>query len=594
MPAMSTPRRVECSRCSCHPSVPPSSTDTERLLRDASLAMSRYSGHQRVLEAMALRLPLPDVLHRLVTTLEEASPDTIGSVLLLDDAGTHVLTGAAPNLPPAFSAAIHGAPIGPTAGSCGTAAWRGSPVIVRDIATDPLWADYKHLALPHGLAACWSSPIKGADGRVLGTFAQYAREPRDPTPIELRVLDDLRDVASVAIRLAQTEASLRAVSEQLQAAQQLEVVGRLAGGIAHDFNNLLTVVGGNLTIALADAAEASPQREVLDEALGATNRASALARQLLTFSRREPVSPEVIDLGEQIPSLLAEARVASAELGITVDFVRPSTPCRVRIDRTHLILALHALLANAREAMPTGGEVTVSVSHEPISDEATRSGREAAVVLAVRDTGHGMDQATRRRVFEPLFSTKPSGLGLGLGLPTVQAIVMRHAGDVQIDSAPGDGCTVRVILPAYTDTTPARGTATGRFTSVAATARDLGPGTVLLVEDEESVRRLTRRLLLAQGYVVLEARDGVDALEVWEAHRHVITAVMTDVMMPRLGGAALVTRLREERSDLPVLFCSGYTDVFAFDMSMPGPRTVFLAKPFTVQALTEKLAELFA
>jgi len=571
------------------------SADTERLLRDASHAMSRYSGHQRVLEAMALRLPLGEVLERLVITLEEAAPGTMGSVLLLDEAGTHVLTGAAPHLPASFSAAIHGAPIGPAAGSCGTAAWRGELVVVGDIATDPLWADYTALAHAHGLAACWSTPIMGSDGRVLGTFAQYARTPREPTAEELRVLDDARDVASVAIQLAQTEASLRVVSEQLQSAQRLETVGRLAGGIAHDFNNLLTVVGGNLSLALADAPAVSPHTEALTEALGATQRASALARQLLTFSRREPVAPEVLDLVAQLPTLLGDWRTLLGD-GITLDFVLSDTPCLVRIDRSHLTLALQALLTNAREAMSTGGRVTISVADELAQEHDGSTVRGRVATLSVRDTGTGMDEATRRRVFEPLFSTKPSGLGLGLGLPTVHAIVTRHAGDVSIESSPGNGCTVRMVLPSHAhDVAPASlsATRTGLASPEMVLRRD-GPGTVLLVEDEDSVRRLTRRVLTGQGYVVLEARDGVEALEVWRVHREAIASVVTDVMMPRLGGAALATRLRAERPDLPVLFCSGYTDVFEFDMEQPGAPTAFLAKPFTVQALTDKVAELFA
>lgn len=557
--------------------------------------MSRYSGHQRVLEAMALRLPLGEVLQRLVITLEEASPDTMGSVLLLDDARTHVLTGAAPHLPAAFSAAIHGAAIGPAAGSCGTAAWRGELVISRDIANDPLWVHYRALALPHGLLACWSAPIKGSDGRVLGTFAQYARVVREPSAEELRVLDDARDVASVAIQLAQTEASLRAVSEQLQSAQRLEAVGRLAGGIAHDFNNLLTVVGGNLAIALTDAPADSSQADALEEAVGATKRASALARQLLTFSRREPVAPEVLDLVEQVPVLLGDWRALVGD-GITVEFALSPTPCLVRIDRSHLALALQALLANAREAMPDGGRVTIAVTDDEAKEHDGSVVRGRVATLSVRDTGNGMDEATRRRVFEPLFSTKPSGLGLGLGLPTVHAIVTRHAGEVLVDSTPGNGCTVRVVLPSHAHDVPAALPAAPRASATppVLVVRGAGPGTVLLVEDEDSVRRLTRRVLTGQGYVVLEARDGVEALEVWRVHRESIASVVTDVMMPRLGGAALATRLRAERPDLPVLFCSGYTDVFEFDMEQPGAPTSFLAKPFTVQALTDKVAELFA
>ncbi len=215
---------------------------------------------------MALRLPLPDVLTRLVQPLEEASPGTLGAVLLVDSTVEHVFTVAAPSMPAAFTTAISGQPTGPQAGSCGTAVYRRELVIVVDIASDPLWRDYASLALENGLAACWSTPIFDSERRVVGTFAQYAREPRHPTAEELRVLDDARDLASVAIQMARAEEALSQAETQLQFAQKMEAVGRLAGGIAHDFSNLLTVIGGNITLAIPSVPSDSFSYDVMLEA----------------------------------------------------------------------------------------------------------------------------------------------------------------------------------------------------------------------------------------------------------------------------------------------------------------------------------------
>ena len=587
--------------------MPQRPTDPEGLLVEASRALSRLEGHEQVLQAMALRRPLAEVLERLVRTIERASPNTFGSVLLLDDSGTRVLTGAAPSLPRAFSEAINGEPIGPVAGTCGTAAWRRERVIVSDIATDPLWADYKALALAHGLRSSWSTPIVAGDGRVLGTFAQYSGEVRAPTEAELQVLDDARDLASVAIQLSLSERNLQRVTEALQAAQRVEAVGRLAGGVAHDFNNLLTVIRGSHALARqafasgGGAGEPALLLEALEEAEAATDRAMTLARQLLTFSRHDPMLPEEVDLRTVITELAPALHLTLGERH-TLTVQLADVPCRVNVDRAQIAQVMQALLANARAAMRDGGTVEVTVTPAPRGKEptSTTSGELAAgVQLQVTDSGHGMDEATRTRVFEPTVSAKATGLGLGLGLPTVHAIAVRHGGYARIDSAPDAGCTVTLWFPAVaprTVRTPPDGVAAQKKPAVSAAVPLASPTarTVLLAEDEDAVRRLVARLLVRQGFVVHEAHDGEDALAVWRAHEGQFTALVTDVMMPRLGGTALAEQLRAEQPALPVLFCSGYADTFDFDMTHQPARTRFLAKPFAPAALLEALEELTA
>ncbi len=563
-------------------------TDAAQLLSMASRAMSRFSGHRHVLEAMALRLPLPEVLTRLVQTLEEASPGTLGSVLLVDSTAEHVFTAAAPSLPPTFSNAIDGQPTGPQAGSCGTAVYRREPVIVADIAGDPLWQDYAAVARENGLGACWSTPIFDREQRVLGTFAQYSREPRAPTDDELRVLDDARDLASVAIQMTRAEEALRQAETQLQFSQKMDAVARLAGGIAHDFSNLLTVIGGNITLAMPFVPSDSFSFDAMLEARDSCMRASALARQLLSFSRREPVMPELLDLQKEVREVAGTLqRVLGGHITLQLD--AQDSACAVKMDRSHLEQALLTLAMNARDAMPDGGTVSIITRTLELAGAMARPGGPSGpvVTLAVHDTGKGMDENTRARAFEPFFSTRTAGRGIGLGLPTVYAIVTRHGGAVQIDSAPSEGTTVTITLPAaerHVESAPS-----GAHAAIRSSA-----GTILLVEDEDAVRRLARRVLMSRGYDVIEARDGVDALTAFRANHDTIDAVVTDVMMPRMGGPTLVEQLRSLRPSLPVLFCSGYTDVLEFDPELSGPHTAFLPKPYSAQSLTEKLQSIRA
>ncbi len=258
-------------------------------------------------------------------------------------------------------------------------------------------------------------------------------------------------------------------------------------------------------------------------------------------------------------------------------------------DRTHLEQALLSLAMNARDAMPDGGTVSVITRTMQLGVASASPGGPSGpvVTLAMRDNGKGMDEDTRARAFEPFFSTKPAGRGIGLGLPTAYSIVTRRGGVVEIDSALGAGTTVTITLPAadrHIESTPSGGHAAIRSSA----------GTILLVEDEDAVRRLARRVLMSRGYDVIEARDGVDALTAWQANRDTIDAVVTDVMMPRMGGPTLVEQLRGQRPSLPVLFCSGYSDVLEFDPELSGPHTAFLAKPYSAQSLTEKLESIRA
>ena len=378
---------------------------------------------------------------------------------------------------------------------------------------------------------------------------------------------DVTDRAQLEARLAQAE--------------KLEAVGQLAGGVAHDFNNLLTAVLGNLDLVAAAVPPTDPARLDLAEARRAAERAAELTRQLLAYGRRQVLSPRLLDVN----AVLAEnAVLLRRTLPATMAFdlvPAPSVP-RVRADPGQLVRVLMNLVLNARDAVRAagGGTVRIETAERHVDDvglpgrgpggpaDAPAPGRYVAIVVA--DTGTGMDAATRARVFEPFFTTKPVGEGTGLGLATVFGIVAQSGGTVQLESEPGRGTTFTVLLPAVDEEDDARPSPDA----------PRGAETVLVVEDDASVRGVARRMLERHGYTVFEAEHGVDALGQIEHRGDEVDLVLTDVRMPGLDGRELARRLRAERPSLPVVLMSGYPSESATAADLR-----FLAKPFTAGAL---------
>ena len=391
-----------------------------------------------------------------------------------------------------------------------------------------------------------------------------------------------------------------ALEEQLRQAQKMDAVGRLAGGVAHDFNNLLTVIRGNAALLLERVAPDSELRGELQEIERAASRASDLTRQLLAFGRKQVLQPQELDLNAVVAQL---TRMIDRLIPKTIAVVL--TPAShvglVRADRGQVEQVILNLVINARDAMPNGGRLELRTgelgvgrafggwqSDMPVvpPDVPVRPGR--YIHLSVTDTGAGMDESTRTRAFEPFFTTKPVGEGTGLGLATVYGIVKQSDGYVWIDSHPGRGTSVHVCLPRVDGEVRPPRTAPHSIPAIT------GPRTVLLVEDEDGVRDLTQRVLERQGYVVHVARDGVEALALYEDHRDAIDVLVTDVVMPRLGGSELVIKVRTTRPELPVLFMSGYARNAAIRGAPGDRRTRFLQKPFTVPAFQQAVAELLA
>jgi len=373
------------------------------------------------------------------------------------------------------------------------------------------------------------------------------------------------------------------LEEQLRQAQKMEAVGALAGGVAHDFNNLLTVIVGYSELQIARLADGDPLRKDLLEIKKAADRAAALTRQLLAFSRKQVLQPRVIDLNETVAEM---EKMLRRLVRADIEFVLALEPSleRVEVDPTQVEQVLMNLVVNARDAMPAGGRLVIETANVvldetyPLSHIGTSAGPH--VMLAVSDNGCGMDKKTRDRAFEPFFTTKGLGEGTGLGLATVYGIVQQSGGNIFVYSEPGAGTTFKVYFPQVQ---------APRESSVEQVPGGVARGseTILLVEDEDMVRALAKRVLQDQGYSVLETRDGVEALAQARQHKGDIDLVLTDVMMPRMSGVDLVQVLREARPRIKVLYMSGYTDQGIVRLGELSQGAAFLQKPFATDALAE-------
>jgi CheY-like chemotaxis protein len=378
------------------------------------------------------------------------------------------------------------------------------------------------------------------------------------------------------------------MEQQLLHAQKMEAVGRLAGGVAHDFNNLLTVVLSASSVLAADLPSDSPLRDEVCDIRQAVERGSALTRQLLAFGRKELHAPERLDVHDVVVNV---ERLLSRALGggVQLEIRRGPGDMHVMADASQLEQVLVNLAINARDAMPHGGRLLIATGVRSLDATASAALELSAgdyVAIEVSDTGVGMDETTRSRAFEPFYTTKGPLEGTGLGLSTVYGIVRQSGGAVTLSSAPGQGTVVTIFLPANDTAAPPAGTASRIDSSAAATSAS-STECVLLVEDEPQVRVQARRLLERCGFTVVEAVNGEEGLRAFEAQRARIGVVVTDVVMPVLGGVEMVGRLRLLAPEVPVVFVSGFT---AKDRGLPlDAQTVFVPKPYTLAALCDAI-----
>jgi signal transduction histidine kinase len=387
--------------------------------------------------------------------------------------------------------------------------------------------------------------------------------------------------------LALRTADLQQTEERLRQAQKMEAIGRLAGGVAHDFNNLLNVIGGYASL-LADSLAAEDDREMARQIVSASDRAADLIRQLLAFGRRQILAPQILDPGEVIADL---APLVRRIVGEHIEFktILMSEPSRVRVDPTQLEQVLVNLIANARDAMPSGGRLTVEVTDVELDDVYAATHPEVVpgphVMIAISDTGVGMTEETREHIFEPFFTTREGSGGTGLGLATVFGIVKQSGGSINVYSEPGHGSVFKVYLPRVLEPYEEPPAPIEDVSGVA------GTETLLVAEDDEAVRGITVLALSRAGYEVLAAEGGVAALELARRHAGPIHLLVTDVVMPGISGQQLAQELAQLRPEIRTLYVSGYAENTIVHHGVLDADVAFLPKPFTPTALVRKVRE---
>jgi len=433
--------------------------------------------------------------------------------------------------------------------------------------------------ISHTFTRPLASLVSGVRALELGDF-NYALESSGG--------DEVTEVTDAFLRMRasmeSTQKEQKQLEERLRQAHKMEAVGRLAGGVAHDFNNLLTVIRGNSDLLIDREGTDNFQKRCLEQIQKASNRAVSMTRQLLAFSRMQVLQPCILDLnaivtemGKMLPRLIGEH--------IEYSFSAAPNLASVKADPGQIEQVILNLAVNARDAMPNGGSLAVRTKNIEV-DETEAAKRPpmlpgAYVLLSVSDTGQGMDDATKVHIFEPFFTTKEVGKGTGLGLATVYGVVKQSGGFIWLISSLGKGTTFEIYLPQATGVVT-KPEAEERFSPI-----PQGSETVLVVEDEAGVRELACQFLRVKGYTVLEAQGGEEALDIARRHSGTIHLLLSDMVMPKMNGGELATRLKAIRPDTRIAFMSGYSEFSRGDLSRGFPEAPILQKPFSPVSLVE-------
>ena len=424
-------------------------------------------------------------------------------------------------------------------------------------------------------------PLEAHDGRIVNVeFVSNVYWVRETRVIQCNI----RDITE----RKRTEEHRRKLELQLQVSQKMEAIGLLAGGIAHDFNNLLSVILGYTEMAVRSLRDGDPLKDDLLEVRKAGDRAAALTRQLLAFGRKQLLQPVQLNLNQVAEDV---EKMLRRILGEDIDFVQVLAPDLgvVRADPGQIEQVLMNLVVNARDAMVDGGKLTIETSNVDLDEDyaAEHMGVKPGpyVRLAVTDTGCGMDEQTKAQLFDPFFTTKEKGKGTGLGLSTVYGIVKQSGGTIWVYSELGMGSTFKIYLPRELSVTASA----TRLRAIVEIAK--GSETILVVEDEDALRKVVKRSLEAAGYSVLAASVGDEALRVSEHYEGIIHLLLTDVVMPRMGGKALAQALLKTRPATKVIYMSGYTDNTFVHQGVVDEGTNFIGKPFTSAEVTRKIRD---
>jgi PAS domain S-box-containing protein len=467
-------------------------------------------------------------------------------------------------------------------GLWGEAIRQRRPIITNDYAADNPWKK----GIPEGhcrIARHMNVPI--FDGNRIVIVAGVGNKPEDYDEGDVRQLTLLMEGIWRIVNQRRAEEERNNLQEQLAQASKMEAVGRLAGGVAHDFNNLLTTILGYSEMILMRLPDADPLRSEVQEISKAGKRAASLTQQLLAFSRKQVIKPRTIDLNDAVwEAQKMLERLIGENIRLILELA-PHLDC-IKVDPHQIDQVLLNLAVNSRDAMPNGGTLTIATANITIGKECAPFQSDMApgdyVVLSVADTGIGMNEETRMRIFEPFFSTKEVGKGTGLGLAMVYGIAKQNGGAVTVDSVPGKGTAFKIYLPRTGDF-PAG------ISAVEGIASPSGTETVMLVEDDEMVQRLTRKILIHLGYDVLPALDINDALQICDVHPTPIQLLLTDVIMPGMNGVELYARLRAKCPQMKALFMSGYAEEVVVRQGVLPVGTQFIQKPFAMEDLASRV-----
>jgi hypothetical protein len=424
--------------------------------------------------------------------------------------------------------------------------------------------------------------IIGIGREVLGL-----RKDGSTFPLDLAVTEFQLDNQRYFVGIVRDVSEKKRLELQLHQSQKMEAFGQLAGGVAHDFNNLLTVISGYSDLLLTKLAPGDPKIKMLDQIHRAAERATSLTRQLLAFSRQQVLEPRILDLNVIVTDIEKMLRRLIGE-DVQFSIVLGEAISSVKADPGQVEQVIMNLAVNARDAMPQGGKLTIETSEVELDEFYTNTHPEARagrfVLLAISDTGCGMTPDVKARIFEPFYTTKGVGQGTGLGLAVVHGIVKQSGGNIDVYSEAGIGTTFRIYLPTAQ---PQAAPLPGGHPELPSR----GSETVLLVEDEDSVRELATFVLEECGYRVMTAPEGLAALQLMESSRQAIDLLVTDVVMPKMGGRKLAETLQAQYPGLRVLFMSGYTDDAVVRHGVLQASANFLQKPFTPNSLAKKVRE---
>ncbi len=559
---------------------------TERRRAERRL-VCQYAVTQALSESATLEEAVPKALHAVGETLEWDlcvfwRVDKASGVLRCLDLWSAPSVPADPFIQATWQRVLtRGQGLPGSIWASGKSAW------ATDVVTDPnsLHGAQDQLVGFHG---SFGFPIL-VDNEIEGVIEFCSRQVQEPDDELVKMLKDVGLKIGQFAEGVRTEGVLRETEAQLRQAQRMEAVGRLAGGMAHDFNNLLTVIRGYSELLLGRLGPADAMRKDTEEIKKAADRATGLTRQLLSFSRRQFVETTVLDLNTLVANMDGMLRRLIGEDLVELSAELDPSTCFIKADPGQIEQVIMNLVVNARDAMPRGGRLMVETRNVTIGEEVRLDAVGVApgsyVLLAVRDTGEGMDAEVRSHLFEPFFTTKEEGRGTGLGLSTVYGIVQQSGGSITVESAPDQGAIFRIYFP--------RGEQ--EVSEVRAGVETTGPlpghETILLVEDEPAVRGLVHETLRLQGYTVLAARHGIEALLASVKCVGPIHLLLTDVVMPQMSGPEVAEKIQIARPEIKVLYMSGYPDHPVFDQDGMSHPTGFLQKPFSPPALVQKVRE---